>query len=240
MLKILSTVALIVSLFASPVLASDLQQQQNPLYPYQSSIFLQDEFFGSDTSVSIGSLGWSVNGGSTSNAAATSTRIGLLNRQTGAAIVNAYLFLYSTTSQAYSPAFATDMTWIFRPNTVDANTEYRLGGFSGIVSNPPADGIYIEKVAADTNWFCVARNANVQTRVDSGIAVTASTFYNLRHIRNSTGVQYQINGVSVCGTISTNLPTANISPDAMIASTAAANKTMDIDYFQVIWTGLVR
>lgn len=218
--------------------ASDLQQQQNPLYPYRQSIFLQDDFItGALTSGAIGSLGWSASG--TVAVTAITGRPGALNLSTGAVSGTvARLSLIGSTSP-FIPTLNHAVLFALRLNNNDANTTVRVGVTDNWTLNPAANGIYLEKLDADTNWFCVQRSASVQTRTDSGVAVTTNvdTFaYN----RNSSGVQFSINNVAVCGLQTLNIPTTGVGSGFMIINSAAASKSLDVDYAQLIITGLTR
>ena len=227
---------------ACQVWGSDLQTQKNPLYPYQSSIFLQDEFAsGTTASGSVGSLGWNLSGGTTTFIASPfSNRIGVLRRETGAvsgtlATLQLYQgsssFLFGTQNQMH--------IFLTRLVTNDANTTARMGVYNSVGANPPTEGIYFEKLDADTNWFCVTRVGGVQTRTDSTVAVDTN-FNQFGFVRNSSGVTWKINYTPVCGTHTTNISTAGMNPGLQIVNSAAATKQIDIDYYQLIVTGLAR
>lgn len=79
--------------------------------------------------------------------------------------------------------------WIARLNTNDANTLVRIGSGNSVALSPPGNGVYFEKLDADTNWFCVTRAATVQTRTDSTVAVNTS-FNTFMIARNSSGVAF--------------------------------------------------
>lgn len=237
--KIQSIIFLALSIAgACQVWGSDLQTQRNPLYPFQSSLFLQDDFVsGASASGSIGNLGWSTQNGTTSYQSSIANRPGILRRDTSA-VINTIAALHLSPATPMLASMNHQMVWIARLNTNDANTTVRIGVQASVVGNPPNDGIYLEKLDADTNWFCVTRSGGVQTRTDSTIAVNTS-FNTFSHSRNASSVIFSINNTAVC-THTTNIPTVVLGPNLQIVNSAAAAKTIDIDYAQFIITGLAR
>lgn len=225
---------------ALPAFSSDLIIQPSVLYPYQSTITLQDDFIsGSTGSGTIGALGFGFGGGTTTTIAAETNRNGILRRDTGA-VINTIgtLILNPNTSSLFQATLPHRVLWIERLNTNDANTEIRIGAANPINTNPPTDGEYFEKLAADTNYFCVTRSAGAQTRTDTGVAVN-TVFNNFLLGRISGSVQFMLNNVTVC-THTTNLPSVSMNPFTQIINTAAAAKTHDHDYFELTITGLTR
>ena len=221
--------------------ASDIAQQQSTLYPFRTTIELQDEFTsGSTGNGTTGNLGFGTANGTTTGQASVANRIGIIRRDTSAVSGTiAVIFLNSTTSTAINPANVHRVVWVDRLNTNDANTTVRIGSINSVTVSPPAEGIFLEKLDADTNWFCVTRAAGVQTRTDSTIAVTTN-FAIFSYTANSSGVQFSIDNVNVCGLQTTNIPTVFINPATQIVNSAAASKTIDMDYFQLQIFGLGR
>ena len=219
---------------------SDINVRQSNLYPYQSTVALQDDFIvGINGSGTTGTLGWVIAGGATTNLVSETNRPGILRRDTSAVInTTAYLVLYGSSS-AINGGDSHSVIWIERLNTNDANTTINIGSANTAFTAAPSSGIYFQKLDADTNWFCVTRSGGVQTRTDSGIAVNTSfnTFY---YNKNSSGVTWKINNTSVCGTHTTNIPSSFIDPNTVIVNSAAASKTVDVDYFQLVYNGLTR
>lgn len=232
---------LLVLLIGTRAFAGELQQEQSTLYPYKSQIIWQDEFLtGNTTSEDIGSLGWRFSNGTTSLLLSEVNRPGILRRDTGAgAGTIATTYLYGS-SDTILGTVRHDITWMVRLNNNDANTTQRVGAANSVFAiSPPDHGIYFEKLDADTNWFCVTRDATVETRTNSGIAVNTS-FNTFRYERLASSVVFSINNINVC-TNTTNIPsTIYITPWTLIVNSAAAAKTMDHDYFQIRITSLVR
>ena len=223
-----------------------LTQAANPpssgtLYDYRTSLLLQDDFLsGSAANTNIGHHGWSINGGTATAISSESGRIGLIRRST-TAIINSVSAMYlGSGSIIPNTSITIQRLFVARLNESDANTTVRVGAMDGIVQNPPTHGVYLEKLDGDTNWFCVTRIAGVQTRVDTSVAVTTASFTTFDHTVNSAGVQFKLNGVAVCGVMTTNLPTALLDTSIQITTSAAAAKTIDIDYFEMRITGITR
>lgn len=226
--------------FSFVAFGSDLRSQQNTLYPYRSSIFLQDDFLSGTTSGgNVGELGFTISGGTATIQASAANRLGVIRRDTSAVINTATTMPLYASSSAIDPSLSHSVFWIARVNTNDANTQLKIGSQNSAFSLAPGEGIYFEKLDPDTNWFCVTRAGGVQTRTDSTVAVSTNfdTFF---YQRNSSGVTFKINNADVCGTHTTNIPTAFINPSVSIQNSAAAAKTVDIDYFEFILTGLTR
>lgn len=223
--------------FSFLAFGSDLQTQQSTLYPFQSTIELQDEFAtGIASTGNVGNLGWNTSGTVTA-AISVTNRIGLYNLST-TAVSGTISRINWFANNIIDPAAPTQAVFILRANHNDANTTLRVGSVANLSANPPDNGIYFEKLDADTNWFCVTRSAAVQTRTDSGIAVSTN-FVNLTYVRNSSGATFFIDKAQVCSQ-STNIPTTFLSPMFFIINSAAASKTMDVDYFQIRINGLTR
>lgn len=219
---------------------SDIQTRQSSLYPYQSMIEQQDDFLGGNTvSGSIGTLGWSSAGTLTSAVSSTANRIGLIQIDTTAVAATQARINFSQNSAVFDPSLPHSILWALKLDTNDANTTFRFGATNPVQNNPPANGIYFEKLDADTNWFCVTRSGGVQTRTDSTIAIDTN-YHTFTYTRTSTGVVFSYDNTAVCGTHTTNIPTTFINPVVFIINSAAASKTATIDYTQQRIYGIVR
>lgn len=220
-------------------ICGDIQIQDGMLYPYQSSVEVQDEFTsGTTTGTQLGALGWGAGNGTTSIITGEANRPGIYRRDTSAVSGTvATLQLFPHSSSVFAANLPHRVLFVARLNTNDANTTMRMGIGNSVIANPPGTGIYFEKADADTNWFCVTESGT-RTRTDSGIAVDTN-FNTFEYKRFSTSVEFYINGALVC-TNTANLSTALSNPFSHIINSAAASKTMDIDYFQLQLTGLTR
>lgn len=239
MKRLLLSLAVCVSLITATITqSSELQTRKGVLYPPQSSIIIQEEFIsGGTTSGQIGAYGF----GATSNTgiASIANRPGIFRTTTSAVSGTiGRMQLYSSTSNALFPDNQHEVLWIVRLNTNDANTTVRIGSMNSTTASPPSVGIYFEKLDADTNWFCVTNSA-AETRTDSGVAVDTN-FNVFKYTRNSTGVTYEINRVPVCGTHTADITSSYVVPSTQIINSAAAEKTLDHDYFEMKYTGMTR
>lgn len=226
---------------AEGVLTPAANPSVNPLYNYRDQILLQDDFTsGTNSSGAIGQLGWLIGGGSTSNFASLANHFGIVRKDTSATSATTSWQILNGSASAWFPAYNTKVLFIFRINNSDANTTVRIGSGLGFNSATPTDGSYLEKLDADTNWFCVTiAAASGSTRTDTGIAAAASTWKTFQYESTASSVVFYLDGVPVC-THTTNLTALAIAPAFHIKNSAAASKTMDVDYFQGEVRGLGR
>jgi len=71
------------------------------------------------------------------------------------------------------------------------------------------DGIYFRHIGGG-NYIGVCRKASVETTLNTGVAAANGTFHTLKFVVNgTTSVEFFVDGVSK-GTITTNIPTANL------------------------------
>lgn len=225
--------------FSFLAFGSDIQTQQNPLYPYRSSVFISDEFYGGTTTTgNIGSIGWSLSACTATPSGGTANNPGFYRLDT-TAVINTLCRVFSQAG-AINPINKnhSEIT-VARLNTNDANTIVRIGDSDGFSASPPTNGIYFEKLAADTNWFVVTRSAGVETRTDTGVAINTN-FNSFAFTVTSASVIFQLNNATVA-THTTNIPSVTGGLNGwFITNTAAASKTLDLDYWQGIFTGLSR
>lgn len=221
-----------------------LGQAANPpdatLYDYRNTIRLQDDFIvGTVTSGNIGALQWNTGNGAASTwAAASSGVIGGFIRDTSATI-NTAAYTILANANILDPASPYTELFRLKMGHADTDTIIWVGAANNSTSVTPADGIYIEKRAADTNWFCVTRASSSQTRTDSGVAVSTANYQTLQITRTSVNVKFSVNGALVC-THTATIPTASLDPGFVISNAAAAAKTVTVDYFEMVMTGLSR
>lgn len=246
MKRLVSLVAVLL-LLPSLLLAQSavLGPAANPLsptvYDYRNTAEWYEEFgSGANTAGTIANNGWNISGGTTNNVSGEASHPGILRKTTSASSgTTSYLGFNTFNSGPLSlSSVTTAVRWVTRLNTNDANTTVRMGLAVSGTSSPPTGGSYMEKLDGDTNWFCVTRASGSQTRTDSGVAVSTGwvTFY-VTH--TGTLVTFQVNHVPVCSH-ATNIYTSIAEPFMHIINSAAADKTIDIDYVHVKQTGLSR
>lgn len=223
----------------------DVEGRHNLRQHGKTTASVQDDFMsGNLTSGSIGELGWAASG-TIAYVAATASHPGVLRLSTGASSgTTVYLALRpDTSSGVVLPADPFDIEFILAPFVVDANTIIRFGLADLYDTHPPTNGIYWEKQGADTNWYAVCRASGTATRSTAQDAVGTSfqRFRIRRH--NNAEIGFDI-GDTVNGNndyrISTNIPTATLTPFVQVRNTAAESKGVDIDWFQLHINGLSR
>lgn len=207
----------------------------NGLYDYRNSIAQQDDFiFGSSSDGSIGSLGFNF-AGTYAAGVGIANRPGIVNLSTGAVLGTiARMNTFGSTSVIGS---LKQITWIVSLVSNDANTIVRIGSVSAWNSDPPNEGVYFERLDTDTNWFAVTRTGSVSAaRVDTGIATSVA--YRKFSIKYTpTVIEYYIDDVLVA-TQTTQIPASSIvnTPGLHIKNSTAASKSMNIDYFSVLYS----
>jgi hypothetical protein len=215
-------------------------------YDYKNKFVLQDDFItGTGASAQIGALGWGVSGGTATMQASTTAdggHPGLARLDTGAGAGTLARMMFETQTNALLAlgSWSADMTWVMRLNQTNTNTMSRIGTGDDYTSDPPGTGVFFEKLNADTEWFCVTRQGASQTRVTSSVT-TDTSFHTFRMNSTPAGVSFYIDGSAVCGgTFVATLPTTLTQPTVWIKNVDAASKTLDVDYFGIEVTGLVR
>lgn len=207
-----------------------------------SQMFVCDDFASATyNNGTIGDLGWAFTGGTVTGQAAEANHPGIVRRDTSAVsgTTASLSARWAASAGTFLPAEFFDLTWIVRLNTNDANTTVRIGVGNDITSTGIVNGMYLEKLDADTNWFFVSRASSTQTRTDSGVAV-GTDWVRLRIRRTgASAIGYSLNGGAET-TISTNIPTASLMPGLHIVNSAVASKTIDVDYFDLLITGMTR
>ncbi len=128
---------------------------------------------------------------------------------------------------------------VVRFNGTTSNQEVVMAGLGDVQTTvgENTNGVYIEFLAADTNWFLVCNNSSTKTRVDLGIAAN-STWRRLGFIVNTggTSVQGYVDGVLTGAAITTNIPSAAISPMFKADGNGTSADTTDFDYFYLFQT----
>jgi hypothetical protein len=208
--------------------------------PLLTQSLIDDFMSGSAGAGATGTQNWYWFNGALSVPDGEANHPGIVRKTTGA-VINTYALIYLLLSAGgpVLPAATFDQTWVVRLNTNDANTTVRVGMGANCAANPPAAGIYFEKLAADTNWFRITRSGAVQTRTDHGVAVSTGWIkFRIRRI-NGTTLGFSINGGTEAQ-VTANIPTVGLTPHVAITNTAAADKNIDVDFFSHVVTGLVR
>lgn len=209
-------------------------------YNFRTEVFLQDDFLNESTnSGSIGDLNFSTLQGTTTVPIPEVNHPGIVRRATGASAGTVSTLKLGTSEASFIPSDGHMVMWLVRLNTNDSDTVVRIGSFPNSVADPFTDGIYFEKLLADTQWNIVARASSSETRINTGIDVSTNWAL-FSYIRTQMGVLFSINNTPVGSLITTTIPTVRIHPGTMISNGAAASKTIDHDFFQFSMFNLTR
>lgn len=129
----------------------------------------------------------------------------------------------------------TELWFVFQQVTTTTDHIQRYGLFADAGGNPSTDGVYLERLAADTNWFTVTRTGSVQTRKDTGQAYT--TAWRKLHIKkNGTSLEFYLDGTLVTThTNAENIPlgTVGLTPGAQITPTTTTARSFTLDFFRL-------
>ena len=214
------------------------------LDPLRTLQVIDDFVGGTGATTTVGELGWTLAGGSTTALAAEARHPGLLRRDTSTTSgVVAYTLLRSNVSSAgsFHADDFWDVTFVFRLNQVDANTRLRIGVSGNWSSETPVNAAYLEVLTSDTNWFYVTRTSSVETRTDSGTAANTS-WHKIRIRRlSASALGFTLDSAAEVS-VSSNVPTGTgvTAPGWQIVNTTTASKTVDVDLCILRVTGLNR
>lgn len=214
-----------------------------PTTDARSSFTIRDDFLnGSTTSQTIGEQRWYLSGVGVTAAqqAAEQHHPGIYRIDTGSTINTVGSFrLGGGNTHVIDADNYFDMLWIVRPGQIDANTQIRIGLSSDSVGDAPSNGVYLERLGTDTNWFGVGRSGGSQSRADTGVAAAAG-WHALRARRvSSTVVAFSVDGAAEV-LVSSNVPTSSLCVMFQLKTLTGAAKTMDVDFFELSAAGLIR
>lgn len=207
-----------------------VSNQGQDFYNYRTMFSAQDDFItGIASSGGVGKLGW-ITAGTVAAQASEANRPGIMRVDTSA-VSGTTARISASNSSAFDPMMDHTVTWVARCNTPDNATLLRIGAGSSVAGNPPNNGVYFEKLAADVNWFAVARGSAVAIdRIDTGVPVNTS-FKEFTYVVKNNVATFFIDRQSVAAPIIVTTFNAMISPYGFILNSAAASKTFDVDYF---------
>lgn len=163
---------------------------------------------------------------------------GVKRLSTGASINTvAYMSSSDSAQTSFDIADVGEILYRIRLSQVDADTTARIGLAcqSHTVAQPTA-GLWFERAGGDTNWQRVARAASTETKQDTGVAATTSWAWFRIRPKGSGVIGFAMNGGAETDISTGNVPTGGCNFWVMITNTAAADKSMDIDYFQAKFT----
>jgi len=224
-----------------PVFTPPFRDPANP----RSATILVDEFlFGSTEAGEMGELGWGFTSGTWNLVSSAANHPGICRRASTAVSLAVASSYPGGGGSAVDMLFEqlNEINWVVRVPTTIASMDIRIGLANDFTANPPINGAYFEKLAADTNWFGIGRVSSVETRTDTGVAAAADAWVNLKLRRVSeTILGFSVNGgaeIQVAG----NMPIATTSllPGFHIIPTSASARNLDVDFFSMTLAPQVR
>tara|TARA_R110000796_G_scaffold3212_4_gene12292 strand:- start:1261 stop:3219 length:1959 start_codon:yes stop_codon:yes gene_type:complete len=210
---------------------------------------IRDDFIFNNTETGeIGELGWNFTNYVVAEASGLQGHPGTIALSTNASS-GQFCALHSRTATnilAVSMLDFKESTWIFRENAAGiTDMDFRIGQLDTFAA-APANGFYLEKLAADVTWFLVTRIGGVQTRLDTTVASRVNDWLTLRLIKRTNGryaCGIKVNGgtETVTDDILTNLPASNVLTSGCVSvNTGTTTRRMDIDYFSLSYLASAR
>lgn len=196
----------------------------------------------SATSATTGKLNWQGPGGAL-NAnlqAGEAGHPGIARIASGTATSSLAWLMLSTTNGVLGTD-SWDCLLVWRQTTPDATNGVRLGVAFTPNGSPPAAGAYVEKLAADASYYPVTRAASVETR-GSALAAVDGAWHKAR-VRRISPTQVGITLDALAEVVHTaNLPTVALQPFVQVfnSSTNALSRSIDVDFVDLLVTGLAR
>jgi hypothetical protein len=211
----------------------------HPADPTTPWVIVDDFLSGGTTSGTVGEYGWSFSLGSVAAAPAASNTPGSITRTSSA--VAAQIAYMTAQASAFTTSFSfgelASFHWRAAMTATTADFTVRFGVCSGAFADPPTDGVWFERLAADTSWFGVTRSAGVQTRT-AALVAQDTAFHNFRcRALTATTVGFQIDrGAEV--TVATNIPGSALGSMIFhqIIPSAAAARSHTLDFVSVAGT----
>jgi hypothetical protein len=205
---------------------------------------VQDEFTccsisNTNTSNSIGVLGWGTSATGTSAPVVTAgvaSHPGIITLTTGASSGdNNRLHLTDAAATAFSvPADIERFAWIVRvPTITTASVRIGIGQDISSTTFGTAGAWFSYDAAVSTFWQTITRQASTSTTNTSAVTVTAGNWFLLQAIRLASGNwEFYINGTLVF-THSANLPTTACNVGCMVQTATTAARTLGVDWFRM-------
>lgn len=218
-----------------------IESQQ--LDPSTATVLRDDFLFASTETGEIGDLGWGFTNGTWNLINPVAGYPGIARRASTA--VSGTVASIFTGGGGTSVVIRWDQfdeqTWVIRPVTADADYDIRVGLFSDLTADPPSNGVYVERLAADAAWYGVTRAGGTQTR-SASLGAFAADWVKIKIRRiDATTVGFTVDG----GTEVTQ--TANVIGDTTVAAFGAqvipksANaRSVDFDFFSQRLTAQAR
>lgn len=198
---------------------------------------LVDDFLTVSTETGeMGALGWLWTNAAPASLAAPAGVVGVarITSNATANAVNDVRLVQAAGNAAFAYDQFDEMFFRLAPVAIGADFTVRFGICGDPTANPPASGVFIERLSTDTAYFGVARNTGAQTRTGAGLFTLVAGSYQTFRIRrvNATTVGFSVNrGAEV--QVASNVPAAAtvLQFFLQIVPTTAAARSMDWDFF---------
>ena len=224
-----------------------------------AQVDISEEFLSgsSGTSGQAGQYGWTfstVSSGAPTFSGGTSTAShpGVQSIATGATSGGGgSATLSSSSNNPFFPGVNTGwiMRWIASPSSI-TNVAYRIGYMvGGVGSKIPNGGIYFrfDTSLSDTAIMACADNGGTESCTSTAVAPTANGWNNLKMSSTTAGtISFAVdNGstVTICAsgcTLAATVPTTAFSAGADAATNTTTSWTLNLDYFGLMITSIVR
>lgn len=204
---------------------------------YKTMLAERDHFIsGGTSSGAVGKLNWAASS-TVAQLNPVAGHPGLFQIGTGAVSGTfGYCYIRPSTAAFFANELF-DIVIVGRLDTNDANTTIRFGAMDG-VGGTPSNGIYIEKLDADTQWFGNNRNGSASNRT-AALATCDTSFHTFRIRRiNSTTAGFTVDGGAEV-TLTTGIPGAvGVFLAFQIVNSTTVTKQFTIDLADLVILGL--
>lgn len=199
---------------------------------------LSDDFLTQNTEAGeVGLLGWGFTNGTVAAQASSQNRPGVQRRTSGTTANQvASMYLGAAVGTQLMRFDELDEMW-FSVALVTTGTDFtvRFGAFADVSGNPPAHGLYIERLSTDTSFFGVSRNNSAETRTAALVGQdTAFHTFRLRRV-SATVVGFAVDGGAETQISASNIPDATdgLNIGFQVIPTTTTARSLDVDFFSL-------
>lgn len=211
------------------------------LFDPATQVYDYDDFVsGSTTNGTVGKWGWIVTATTVDGAVSgEADHPGVIKLTPSSGGAYGYIRSAQSGTGPIHSSSMFDVTWRVKPLEVLSTTTARVGLGADSGQNPPASGIYFEKVTTDTNWFAVTRSGGTQTRTDTGVAYTAAWTKLEFYRKDASTIGFRVNGGTEI-THTANIPSVALTSFAASKGEVSLMHSIYIDRIDLRVTGLNR
>ncbi len=211
-------------------------------YAPESVLDIFDDFIsGSLVSGGVGSLGWNYSADAVLTAQAAN-HPGIIYIRTTAVLNNrAYMYLLKSVSEnilIYTDLY--EVTFIVKIPTADAKVFIGvIDNISAAPGNQSRAGFEFDTGVPDTYWMMCAGDGAAPTRTATDIAPNSMVYYKLKVKKLTTNYEFYIADI-LKGTLTTNLPSANLNIGVSIETLEEDKNKLYVDFFRLKQAGITR